>query len=292
MYTRVQSAVYSFAVGVLILGFGGSLLLESPLRSVSSQFLSAPDTLNFDPPVALCQLTLDVYLDGSGEVSLDAEAFDDGSYDSCSPIDFSVRRNGLDCNGQSDVFSSSVEFCCSDVTDDDLDVVLLVVDDIGNFDICFTQVTVIDTVPPDAYCVNGMVVEIPNNGIYEVNAADFDEGSQAMGCLGDLTFSFSEDPSDSISIITCDDICNPVLFIPIYVLNPSGTYSTCESFLIVQDNLNVCNNPCDVGIGGLVTTEEDNGIEDATVLINGGELEQVTDAVGSYYFSLTQGNNL
>ena len=94
-----------------------------------------------------------VALTSDGKARVVAETFDDGSHDNCGLGDMQVRRmrNG-DCpNGIIDDtrFRDYVEFCCEDIDDNPIMVVLRIWDECGNnFSECMVEVTVQDKLPP------------------------------------------------------------------------------------------------------------------------------------------------
>ncbi len=76
------------------------------------------------PPVVNAESTLTVSLGLDGTAKVFAESFDDGSYDSCSDIEFAVIRNFSLCDGidydepagdDNFQFNDVVHFCCSDI---------------------------------------------------------------------------------------------------------------------------------------------------------------------------------
>lgn len=104
-------------------------------------------------PVAVCHEHTVVALTSEGKARVRATTFDDGSHDNCGLGLMEVRRmvNG---NCPSNVlddtqFREYVEFCCEDIADNPVMVVLRVWDECGNnFSECMVEVTVQDKLPP------------------------------------------------------------------------------------------------------------------------------------------------
>ncbi|TNE57763.1 MAG: HYR domain-containing protein, partial [Bacteroidetes bacterium] len=70
------------------------------------------------PPVSVCDEFTQVALGALGEAFINAETFDDGSYDNCSPdVFFKARRMDANACQTDTVFHDQVKFCCDDVND-------------------------------------------------------------------------------------------------------------------------------------------------------------------------------
>lgn len=103
-------------------------------------------------PTAICDEITDVSLTSNGLAVVQASVFDDGSYDNCCLDEFLVRRMNGDCNGNYDNFGPTVEFCCSDIPNNNIMVIFRVVDCFGNFNDCMVEVEVEDKLPPVVNC--------------------------------------------------------------------------------------------------------------------------------------------
>ncbi|MCB0704813.1 MAG: hypothetical protein KDC34_05860 [Saprospiraceae bacterium] len=261
----------------------GSFLLFALL----SASVTANKALDPDPPVAICETSVLVALGVDGTVDVPFNVFDDGSYDSCPPLTFAVRRTDLNCDGSVDDFGPAVSFCCDDIGTTDISVTLLVVDGEGNFSACQSMVTVVND-SPTAICMPGIQVLI-SDGSVTVDAVQLDDGSYDA-CGGLLTFSFSPDTSDDTVTYDCNDIlCDPLQEVTLWVTDETGSQSTCESFIVVSDPGFSCGECISTNITGVILTEEDEGIADVEVVLNDGLFEQVTEADGVYSFSVSNG---
>ncbi|MBK7336504.1 MAG: hypothetical protein IPJ00_10150 [Saprospirales bacterium] len=101
----------------------------------------------------------------------------------------------------------------------------------------------------------------------EVWATDLDAGS--FDNCGDVILSFSPDVNDINVIYTCDDLGQNA--VQLWVTDIYGNQDYCETFIVVQDNLNFCSG-VPVVIAGEVSTEDAEAVEGVTVEMNGGLL--------------------
>ncbi len=101
----------------------------------SSQCLTEVTVLDDDVPNPVCVEFLVLSLGSDGCAHAGAESFDKGSWDNCGISHFEVRR--LDIN---DDFGPYVDYCCTDLTEDQKLVELKVVDLDGNENTCIVEV--------------------------------------------------------------------------------------------------------------------------------------------------------
>ncbi|MFT6333640.1 MAG: hypothetical protein ACJATI_000368 [Halioglobus sp.] len=116
--------------------------------------------LDNTPPVVICDQNTTVALTSDGCAYVNASVFDDGSYDECTNVTFTVRRmdNGVPCDTDSnctleddEFFDGYVRFCCIDQGADVM-VVLRVTDANGNVNDCMVNVEVQDKLAPTISC--------------------------------------------------------------------------------------------------------------------------------------------
>ena len=106
-----------------------------------------------ETPTAICDEFKIVGLPNTGQAVLPAVIFDDGSTDNCSPLTFSVSRDGVN-------FGPSVTFDCDDVGDTVM--VVLRVSELVNpasFTDCMNFVVVQDKLPPAIFCPAPQTIE-------------------------------------------------------------------------------------------------------------------------------------
>ncbi|MEO7080257.1 MAG: HYR domain-containing protein, partial [Flavobacteriales bacterium] len=109
-------------------------------------------------PVVLCQAT-DVYLDASGQATIAASALDYGSSDACGPLSFTASQSN---------------FTCADIGT--MNVVLTATDANGNSATCTAQLTVHDTLAPEAEC-QAVTAYLDADGYAQITPTDLDAGS-------------------------------------------------------------------------------------------------------------------
>ena len=159
-------------------------------------------------------------------------------------------------------------------------------DNCGNLSFASIEIVVSDCKQPTPYCENGLVVEIMQTGMVPVTASFFDAGS-FDNCPGDLQFSFSPDLADTLRIYTCDSLGqNPV---QLWVTDATGNQDYCETFVLIQDNMNACVDS--VMVGGLIMREDDMPVEGVMVDVNGGLFTEMTNEMGMYNLTLLPGND-
>lgn len=191
-------------------GIGTTTITRTVTDASGNSSTATQDVIVTDDedPVALCK-SFDAILDASGFVSLTPEDIDNGSTDNCNISSRTVFP---------DVFSAS------DIGPNI--VTLTVTDDSGNSSICMAIVTVIDDLPPQAYC-RDITVQLDDSGTAHITAADIDNGSSDNNTIAYM--SVTPDTFD------CSDIGpNTVTLI---VTDASGNSSICTSVVTVEDNI-------------------------------------------------------
>lgn len=117
-----------------------------------------------------------------------------------------------------------------------------VTDDCGNITYAFTEVDVVDNVPPVAVCDQFTVVTLTNTGYAYVEALSFDDGSHD-NCT-DVSFRVRRMVSGCGSsgfgdyvIFCCTDLGNTDLMVELEVSDEYGNVNTCMVNVTVQDKL-------------------------------------------------------
>ncbi|MBK8492613.1 MAG: T9SS type A sorting domain-containing protein [Saprospirales bacterium] len=167
------------------------------------------------------------------------------------------------------------------------EVTYSVTDNCGNTAYETITITVEDCKKPTPLCDNGLVVEIMQTQMVEVWASDFDEGS-FDNCGPIAYFSFSPDTTDVSTIYTCDDLGQQP--VEVWVTDIYGNQDFCETFIVIQDNMNFCDG-VPIVIAGEIATEGTDPVEGVTVEMNGGLLTDITGLDGLYDFSIVAGND-
>ena len=158
------------------------------------------------------------------------------------------------------------------------------VDDMcGNSTVANQDVTISDCKKPSPICMNGLVYELMQTGMLEINARMLDQGS-FDNCTDatDLRFSFSPNPADSTMIIDCADVGQMVL--NMYVTDGAGNTDFCTVFVIVQDNMSACD--MDPMVAGRLETESGVGVSDVDIDLSGMNMPNATSTGdGTYQFN-------
>jgi hypothetical protein len=192
-----------------------------------------------------------------------------------------------------------------------------VVDGCGNSQLATRTIRVADCKAPSPICINGLAVELMRTeagtdvdgdgeddpAVMVIWATDF-EVSPGEDCTGPVRLSIhrvDETPHpDSTSLtLTCkdpdtltvriyawDNADSPIAIQP-DAIEPGGpNYDFCETYVVVQDNLfNLCNDPGQIGVAGLIENEDNETIENVSVSLSGMLSDnRMTAADGNYAF--------
>jgi hypothetical protein len=172
--------------------------------STCTALVTVTDTI---APVAVCQ-DITVQLDANGQASITVSDVDGGSYDNCEVI----------------LTANPTSFTCADVGVNA--VVLTAADSSGNSDQCTANVTVEDTIAPNAVCQN-ITVQLDGNGNASITAADVDAGStDNCGIL-----SIDANPTS----FTCANVGNNAVTLTVTDVN--NNVSTCTANVTVLDTV-------------------------------------------------------
>ncbi len=157
-------------------------------------------------------------------------------------------------------------------------------DNCNNQTDCITTVTVKDCKKPTPFCKNGLVIEIdPPDPHITIWASDFNAGS-FDNCPGTLKFSFSADVNDVSRTYYCEHIGQQP--VQIWVTDAVGNQDYCETFIVIQDNLGVCNDDPLVNLGGAIANENSQSVENVTVSLSGQSSGiTLTNHAGAYVFA-------
>ncbi len=153
-------------------------------------------------------------------------------------------------------------------------------DDCGNTAFRQMNISVVDCKKPTPYCADGLVLVFDQTGEITIWASDFDAGS-FDNCSDSLIFSFSSDTADVFRTYYCD-LDQGYQPLEIWVTDEAGNQDFCSTFVLLQDNLGVCDDL--VVVSGHIYTEEVEMVAHVQVDINGGAFQDVTDSNGQYAF--------
>lgn len=196
-------------------------------------------------------------------------------------------------------------------------------DGCGNACTVEQEFVVVNKKAATAYCINGLAVDImpvsstggqvPDSGMIELWASDFDAGSYHP-CGYPVILSFSPDINQTNRTFTCikTDVDGNLILdangnqqsgigsqeVNIYVttLTPDGgmVQTFCSTFIDIQDNhaTSPCVQNSVVTVTGRIETERQHVIEDVDVQLEGSPFATNTDVSGNYAFpSMAPGGN-
>ncbi len=120
-------------------------------------------------PNVICDFDINVSLSSSGLAKMYPESIDDGSFDACTDIYRQLYRMDADCvNGDDLVPGDFVTFCCEDVANSPVMVVMRVWDDADydgvfgtagdHFNECMVPINVFDKTIPDFQCPHDVIL--------------------------------------------------------------------------------------------------------------------------------------
>ena len=186
-----------------------------------------------------------------------------------------------DCSGDTIVFVNSNLGIgpgpFNNVNIGDYEATYTVADGCGNNASCTIDIKVIDAKKPTPYCKTGLIIELMgvdtdgdgafDNGMATAWASDLNDSS-FDNCSGTLKYSFSSDVSDTGMDFDCSNLGQNT--VDIWVTDASGNQDFCTTAIIIQDNMGVCGGNLYGSVGGAITNEEGENVENVSVAINNG----------------------
>ncbi|HRD06289.1 MAG: T9SS type A sorting domain-containing protein [Saprospiraceae bacterium] len=172
-------------------------------------------------------------------------------------------------------------------------------DKCGNLTSCEQYFTIANCKAPTPYLLNGLAVDLmPQDvdgdgdidwGMVEIWASDFDKGS-SHPCGYKVLLSFSPNVDHRSRVFTCDNKGRNNVTIYTSVITPMGDTirAWANTFIDVQDNQHACptNTGNRVAINGKVMTETQQGVENATLVLQSTEqMMQLSNNDGAYTFA-------
>ena len=173
--------------------------------ATASATVTVVDTIR---PISICK-NLTIYLDASGQASIDPSDVNGGSNDACGVTALSLDKK---------------EFSCSDIGANNIK--LEVTDGSGNKSICTAMVTVLDTIHPAAKS-NPLTIYLDASGSADISVSDVNDGSTDNCSIDTMTI--------DKSVFSCADIGpNNVT---LEVTDGSGSSSTAIAVVTVVDTI-------------------------------------------------------
>ncbi|MFT7010530.1 MAG: hypothetical protein ACJAWR_000531, partial [Flavobacteriales bacterium] len=158
-------------------------------------------------PLVICKDTT-VYLDATGNVTIDTSYTNDGSWDNCNLV-LTLSQSSFNCNT---LGANTVTMYGTDAS--------------NNVDSCILTVTVLDTLVPVAICQAAPTAFLDSTGNLVIDSSVINNGSND-NCNVTITL--------SATTFTCADIGDTL--IEMYVTDASGNSDTCSTTLTIGDNI-------------------------------------------------------
>ena len=160
-------------------------------------------------------------------------------------------------------------------------------DGCGNTSSCMFTFVVRDCKAPTALAMQGLALNLsPPMGMNSLWASDFNNfSSDNCTPTSQLKFSFSSDVNDNFRTYNCDSLGKRT--VELWVTDLAGNQSRAKTYVIVQDNFNLCNTTgTKVSISGHIFTEDKKMIPETKVKLDGGVTEGtfMTSNDGDYRF--------
>ena len=240
-YYRIDNPVLGNAYEVIVIGSDDCENAEEQIFTVTF--------VDLVPPVILAESSLTVTLAADGKAKLFASSFDDGSYDSCGEIDFSVIRNFSTCGAidydlpagdDNFQFNDVVHFCCEDTGEPQM-VTFRVCDDadgngefgtaLDNCNTAMVEVIVQNKLAPILICPPAMSINCIDAISLDLQNTDlmnemFGEPTVVNGCGGTLI---------SQAIAPASN-CGEGIIIRQFIALGGGTSAACAQIITVTPN--------------------------------------------------------
>ena len=245
--------------------------------NIAPTFTNCPSDMIVDNLEAYCGLTY---------VVLHADATD------CSNEIGYTYKIDVDNNGSYDLYGNGND-ASNAFENGTYKIVFTATDGCGNSTDCSFLFTIKDGKKPTPVCINGLSTDLmPSASMVTIWATDFESGSSYDNCTAydDLKFSFSSDPNDTYREFTCDDLGTQT--VEVWATDEAGNQDFCTTYIIIQDNNNVCGNAPFAVIEGGIQNEQGEEVEHVTIEVSGSnEMPSVTGAAGTFNFpSIPTGN--
>lgn len=176
------------------------------------------------------------------------------------------------------------------------------IDGCGNTSADLILFELVDNKAPSPICINGLAVELspvedgtdadadmdPDWGAASVWAEDF-IASPVEDCNGPVTYSINRvgempNPGYIGLIVTCDD--PGTVIVEIHAWDSHGNNDYCETYLLIEDNLELCFPDPEGELAGGIWTEDNLAVDQVAVKLSGPMLaEEQTDVSGAYQFN-------
>ena len=161
-----------------------------------------------------------------------------------------------------------------------------------------------DCKKPTPYLLNGVAVELGENGIVQVWATDLDQGTfdnctdQSKLDLRIYHESLGAAPTDLAGVEGLPKVldlgCSTLgqQNVQIYAVDEEGNFDFAQTYVIVQDNMGVCGGSAGGMVAGRIVDGNGENVESVSVAVNGADDKTMTTAADGYYqFELPMGGD-
>lgn len=151
----------------------------------------------------------------------------------------------------------------------------------GNTTSCLVDYMVSDAKEPTAYCVDELIIDLPEELEVDIVASDFDFAS-FDNCTQEeeLYFAFSSLGFDSIRTFDCTNLGLNEL--QMFVFDAEGNFDRCNVHLDLQDNNNFCGNNL-LSLSGVIADRFDDPLVGVNVISSGAFSDTIISQDDGYY---------
>jgi hypothetical protein len=252
-------------------------------RWTFDQYINVTNTV---PPTinpSVCQ-TLNVCTDNgncTGNLNLQASGTDD-----CLPVQITWTYKIDEGNNNSTDYTGTGATINRNISRGTHKVSWEAKDKCGNISKCDKLVHIKECKAPTGIVHHGLAINLTAPmAMATIHVNQFNNGS-FDNCTpsGQLKFSFSANLTDVQKTFNCSQKGQQP--IQVYVTDLDGNQTIVNTFIIVQDNSNLCNGVQRVAIAGIVKTIDQKELSDSKIILEGGETydNQMTNEEGKYCF--------
>ena len=276
---------------------------DNPSAGGSWEYVQVIKVLNSDDPVISSTCNDEEFCSydencATGEANLTLEATDDCT--AAEDLNYSYVIDAFN-DGSDDTFGSTND-ASGTYPLGTHKISWTVEDGCGNISECDYLFTIKDCKKPTPYAFNGLAIEImPVQQSVELWAVDFDAGSFDNCGIAEFRIASPSGgpgqttpppfPSSSVTF-TCADIGTNT--VDLWVRDVNNNWDYVSTYVIVQDNMNACNEPSDnINISGTVETDYAAPVDEVLMYSlpgNGAGIPDIgyyTDENGAYSFNVS-----
>lgn len=217
----------------------------------------------------------------TGQLQLSASGTDD-----CLPVNITWTYKIDEGNNNSIEFTGTGSSFSRSVSRGSHRVIWEAKDGCGNVSSCQKIIHIKECKAPAGIVHHGLAANLSAPmGMAAMNARLFNNGS-SDNCTtaSKLRFSYSTNTSDTVRTFDCSML--GTLPLQIWVTDLEGNQTIVNTYVVVQDNNNVCNNLQRIIVAGTVRTVDSLPLPETKIMLEGGETyhDQMTNEEGKFCF--------